>query len=281
MSEYDGWNRSLAVVVDAIGAHDFFSLLIKALRTRVMFERPQAWLYQRHLPPQLAFHDIDPEFQEAEIDMYLEGPYREDPFFAVSMTNPSPGLYRLSDLIEGELEESNYYASYYNRIHIVDELMILIPLGVDQVLNICLLRSTEPFGVEDVEWLRSIAPLAVAVIQQHVARDTFQSRHPSGIDFDEHVNCTLDSFGSSVVTGREQEVLRMTLQGYSTAVAAERLNISVETMRRHRKNIYRKLDLSSQADLFALFINVLRSVPGERNEDSLVSYLSRPAAENS
>ena len=47
------------------------------------------------------------------------------------------------------------------------------------------------------------------------------------------------------------------LRGYGTSAAADKLEIAIETLRRHRKAIYRKLDVSSQTDLFSLFINSL------------------------
>ncbi len=270
------WHQNLASAVAATGSTNFFPLLVRALRSAVSFDRPQAWLYHRHLPPQLVFHDIATQYMGLEVDLYLEGPYREDPFFQISLSAPVADLYRLSELIEGRLEESSYYASYYQRIHVVDELMLLIPISEDQTLNICLMRSEGElrFSDEDIGWLRDAASLVIAIVKQHVSRDQFMEAHVADQNMANHINRTLSSFGTSIVTTREQEVLQLTLQGYSTAVAAERMNISVETLRRHRKNIYQKLDLSSQADLFTLFLNVLRCGGGEDNTDPLIAYLS-------
>jgi DNA-binding CsgD family transcriptional regulator len=49
------------------------------------------------------------------------------------------------------------------------------------------------------------------------------------------------------------------LQGHSTESIARHLDISPGTVKIHRKNIYRKLGISTQAQLFASF---LRSLPG-------------------
>lgn len=48
---------------------------------------------------------------------------------------------------------------------------------------------------------------------------------------------------------REAEVLELLVEGYSTADAAERLFISVHTLRVHVKNIYRKLSVGNRVEL--------------------------------
>lgn len=59
---------------------------------------------------------------------------------------------------------------------------------------------------------------------------------------------------TEVLTPREKEVLRFLAQGLSAQEVAERLYISVHTVRRHRHNILQKLHLKTTTDLvkFAL-----------------------------
>ncbi|MGB1035359.1 MAG: helix-turn-helix transcriptional regulator, partial [Primorskyibacter sp.] len=54
-----------------------------------------------------------------------------------------------------------------------------------------------------------------------------------------------------------QVPVALMLRGYGTDTSAARLDIAVETVRRHRKSIYRKLDVNSQTDLFSLFLNAM------------------------
>jgi DNA-binding CsgD family transcriptional regulator len=65
----------------------------------------------------------------------------------------------------------------------------------------------------------------------------------------------------------------MMLRGYNTDTTAERLKISVETVRRHRKSTYKKLDVRSQADLFSLFINTMPYLATARGRDPLSVYM--------
>jgi DNA-binding CsgD family transcriptional regulator len=52
------------------------------------------------------------------------------------------------------------------------------------------------------------------------------------------------------LTKREAEITAFILQGHSSLSISLILNISTETVKVHRKNIYRKLRISSQAELF-------------------------------
>lgn len=51
------------------------------------------------------------------------------------------------------------------------------------------------------------------------------------------------------LTAREQEVLNLVGQGYTSAQIAERLFISVRTVETHRSNLTKKLGLRSQAEM--------------------------------
>jgi DNA-binding NarL/FixJ family response regulator len=58
--------------------------------------------------------------------------------------------------------------------------------------------------------------------------------------------------GHSLVTPREAEVLQLLRQGSSNAEIALALQISVETVRTHARNIFRKLGVASRRALIAL-----------------------------
>ena len=58
--------------------------------------------------------------------------------------------------------------------------------------------------------------------------------------------------GGQLLTRREAEVLPLLQQGRSNAQIARALQIGVETVRTHARNIYRKLGVSSRRELAAL-----------------------------
>ena len=61
-----------------------------------------------------------------------------------------------------------------------------------------------------------------------------------------------DSMGPDLLTPREADVLDHLRQGRSNAEIAVALHVSVETVRTHRRNIYRKLGVRTRRELAAL-----------------------------
>jgi DNA-binding CsgD family transcriptional regulator len=67
----------------------------------------------------------------------------------------------------------------------------------------------------------------------------------------------VSSFGIGILTAREREVAEFTLKGHSAESAGQILGISPGTVRIHRRNIYAKLRINSQGELFSLFLATL------------------------
>ena len=76
-----------------------------------------------------------------------------------------------------------------------------------------------------------------------------------GVDMTEEVQDVqvLDKFKAFNFTSREGEVANLLLGGKSTKQIALELNISTHTVNFHIKNIYKKLEINSRAELFARF----------------------------
>jgi DNA-binding NarL/FixJ family response regulator len=75
--------------------------------------------------------------------------------------------------------------------------------------------------------------------------------------------------GGHLLTRREAEVLPMLQQGRSNAQIALALQVGVETVRTHARNIYRKLGVSSRRELGAL------SAPDREREPILAARMPR------
>ena len=65
-----------------------------------------------------------------------------------------------------------------------------------------------------------------------------------------------------VLTPREHDVTLLLVRGYSSKAAAKILDISYETERVHRKNIYSKLEVNPQQALLAkIFDHIMQLNP--------------------
>jgi DNA-binding CsgD family transcriptional regulator len=273
------WSKDVSKAIAALGSDEFFSQMIAAIRSHTNVDYPQVWLYHKDLPPQCIYHEIPPLAVYSQIDRYLEGPYREDPFYQVSLNQPRGRFYRLSDLAEGMLEDSYYYKHYYGNTGTVDEVMFLSRLADGSVINISMMRKAGHgvFSQQDFALLRSLAPTVSELIHSHSQMADFSKRYLLEPDIDGVIDHAFQAFGSSLLSPREKSVLELMLHGYGSQASAEKLGIAVETLRRHRKSIYRKLDVNSQTDLFSLFINCLSYLGDAGIGDPLSVYMSPPA----
>ena len=65
----------------------------------------------------------------------------------------------------------------------------------------------------------------------------------------------LQATSRGVLTAREREVVEHTLKGHSAKAIGELLGIKSGTVRIHRRNVYAKLRISSQGELFTRFFH--------------------------
>jgi DNA-binding CsgD family transcriptional regulator len=243
---------------------------------QVRIDYPQVWLYHRDLPPRVLYHEIPPHAVAAQVDQYLGGPYREDPFYQASMNQPRSKVYWLSRVTLGKIKESDYYQSYYGDTGTADEAVYLAKLQAGNVINLSMMRLPEhgAFSDQEYETLYLLAEPVSELIKSHSEHQDFAATNLIQPGIDHQIDLAFRTFGASMLSPREKDVLELMLRGYGTDISAERLDIAVETVRRHRKSIYRKLDVSSQTDLFSLFLNAMSCLGQAGGEDPLKVYMA-------
>ena len=130
-------------------------------------------------------------------------------------------------------------------------------------------RSSRRFSKRQVDRLEAAFPAVESLVRRHWNPLTPVAE---SADLRTRLQEALGAFGSSVLTRREQQVIELVLLGNSTRLVADKLGISAETVKLHRKHAYAKLDISSQAELFYLFVDALASQTGDSGADPLTSY---------
>jgi DNA-binding CsgD family transcriptional regulator len=276
INQLSRWNRDISQAIAALGTQDFFPRLVAAVNGQVKIDYPQVWLYHRDLPPRVLYHEIPRDAIASQIDEYLDGPYSEDPFYQTSMNQPKAKIYRLSRITLGKLEQSTYYRDYYGSTGTTDEAIYLSKLRGGNVINLSMMRLPEhgQFTEREYEALYLLAEPISELIKSHSEHDDFAVTHLIQPGIDHQIDLAFRTFGASLLSPREKDVLEMMLRGYSTDSSADKLGIALETVRRHRKSIYRKLDVSSQTDLFSLFLNAMSCLGEAGGEDPLSVYMS-------
>ncbi len=67
----------------------------------------------------------------------------------------------------------------------------------------------------------------------------------------------IDAYADANLTPRERDIIRLIFLGYPNAKIAERLKLSVNTVKNHRKRLYLKLDITTERELFLTFMSAL------------------------
>ena len=136
------------------------------------------------------------------------------------------------------------------------------------------LAFTDKLDAHTRELFGRITPWVLAVLSKHFAGlDSRTGRFENILE--QRIHAALNNFGSSLLTERECRIAQLILRGHSTKSLAERLGVSEDTIKSHRKNVYAKLDIGTQSELFSLFIDALANAQGVLGKDPLESYMGK------
>ena len=259
-----GWHDQIAQIVSTGDTSRFPAVLVQALRHVVPFDYAVCFAYRGQERPICPYDTFTPQQRIVFVTDYLEGPYLLDPFYQVYAGRMKPGLYRLREIAPDRFYHSEYFRSYYRRTGLAEEIGFLVSLPHDMMLVISLMRAgtSAPFSDRDMNKLRRMEPIVHASAARHWRNlGNLRSSETEAEITRPHLNLQVTSafenFGEGVLTRREREVVRMVLRGHSSNSIGRHFQITTGTVKIHRKNIYAKLGISSQSELFSHFISYL------------------------
>ncbi len=257
LGSYD-WHSNVAEIINSIGDRRFPVTLISALERLVAFEHLAIMLFRGdERPSDLLAPHIDAQFHRN----YFAGNYRHDPFYLATRRRAAGGLFRMRDLAS---DHSRYLDAYQLGPRIADlvdaepkavagdqrsgadlreEISFLVPLADHSMAHLALIRSKrqQAFSDHELARLHTIEPVVRTAMQRHW--------HTAG------------ELPARDLTRREHQIAGEILRGYTTTAIAMRLGISTGTVKVHRKHLYRKLGISSQAELFTRFSRPIADAP--------------------
>ena len=254
------WYAALSDVLEKVGHPDFPDTLAATIRLLVPFDYTVTFAYSGPGVPVCLHHTFGPKQFDIHVREYEVGPYLLDPFYKASANGVRSGLFRLADLAPDQFYKSEYYKTYYVQTGPVDEIALFIPGLENWAIVTSLMRSRiQPaFSAHDLRALRTVEPLLRRIIEMHWHTD---DRFKAAIPLQDEkevlrrtVQDALRSRGIPPLTPRELQVVGLVLEGHSSESIANLLGISAGTVRIHRKNVYAKMRISSQRELFAIFI---------------------------
>ena len=126
----------------------------------------------------------------------------------------------------GKLQDSDYYCNYYADTGTCDEVVYLAKLQAGNVINLSMMRLAEhaPFTDEDYEsstcWRNPCLSCSRAIRNT----TTLPPHNLIQPGIDHHIDLAFRTFGASLLSPREKDVLELMLRGYGTDISAERLD---------------------------------------------------------
>jgi DNA-binding CsgD family transcriptional regulator len=254
----------MAGAVDAIGAPDFMDVLTRAVGRIVPFDNAMLFAYKRGERPRGPYTDIaEPGEARIVVAQYLLGPFLLDPFYSEVQQGRMDGLACLSDIAPDEFFASEYYEQHYRRTRITDEagVFLVLPDGAVLVYSVTRRHGSPVFAPGEVATLRAITPLIAALARRHWARiDLGFEQSAQFSRAPDPIGDALAALGEEVLSQRQRQVVALVLKGHSTEAIALKLAISADTVKVHRRHAYAKLRVSSQAELFAMFLDLLSQI---------------------
>ncbi len=253
--EISSWHCVLAKLMTSASSAEFPRLLQDVFHDVLPFDTILVSTYKQGCAPILIYDNYPPERRQQGVERYIGDAYILDPFYTSTQQRCRPGVYRLSELAPDCFEDSEYYKHYYGALGLKDEIGIFIQLPGDivMVFSLGLHETSLPLTRKSLLALKNLQPII-----EPLAREYWKWQGVSFVDRLEHhepVEAAFDSFGDGLLTQREQDIVKLLLAGHSTKSAARELAISDGTVKVHRKHIYQRLAVSSQAQMFRLFLD--------------------------
>lgn len=250
------WHRSVGQLIEALDKPNFWTLLVRLLDQYVSVDSWVVLLFSSEQRPQV-FAECpgvgggpDPLFQD-----YLKGLYLLDPFYIASREQAQTGFFRLAEVAPEYFEQTEYYQRYFRLNVVADEIQLNCQLDADRTL--CLsLGSTRRFTTEQIALLSLIQPWVIALLRQRMPFEELapaQQAQPAA-HWRTQLEASVSQLKGAQLTARELDVGRLMLSGCSSKEIARKLEISVETVKVHKKHMYSKLGIKSQSELFSIFL---------------------------
>lgn len=250
--------EALARAIDAIGKAGFLPAVLDYLRVDMPFVGILLLLLDERNRPLHIYDTIRTPYR-IDLDRYLDGVYQLDPFYTYFCKQRKPAVLLIRDVAPDRFNQTEYFRRYYRNIELLDEMAMFTDLGDGRFLFFSLSRRDGDirFRRNDLKSAERDLPVVAALCRQHFGEASYSRENLAGNIDDQRLEFALERFGEHQLTPREHEIAVCILKGHSSKSMAREIDISPETVKIHRRNLYRKLGISTQSELFLKFLNTL------------------------
>lgn len=235
-----------------ISPNDVASYISKLLR----FDSILILGYQNGSHPVSLYNSLQTQYDRPLMNLLCSS-YAFDPFYATFSNKRQEGIYKLEELLSDKGKFKEYRQQFHVDTERLSEIAINIQLDSRRRVTIFVRRSEEEdsFSLGEKLTLQKHFPKLKTLCRRLWPNIWATTPVTGSNQFANAIHSSLDTFGAKVLTSREQEIATLIIQGTDNKNIANRLGITVATVKAHRKKIYSKLEVSSLGEMFQLFLN--------------------------
>jgi DNA-binding CsgD family transcriptional regulator len=252
------WHTAIAEIISSTGDQSVANALINAIGTIVNHEGTCLIAFHENASPEVLHHTIEPAGAKHYLDRYLAGPYLLDPLYQLAQRKDKPSLCRFRDELPDRFRSSEYYRQYCERTHLLDEMDFLCEVSDETTVALVVGRRKQMFSQSELLRLERIEPVIQAAMRKIWASWASRTNTaPKDDGVHRHLTRCFENFGQKVLTDRERQISQLLLRGHSSKSIARVLDIAPGTVMVHKRNLFSKLGITSQYELFSIFIDDL------------------------
>ncbi|MGG7473635.1 helix-turn-helix transcriptional regulator [Providencia sp. R1] len=245
----ENYLERLPDVIDSVATNQFYPNLLSWLSSFIAFDNAIVYSFEKGAPPRF-LSKVERRNSDSINRIYQRGAYLMDPFYQEIQKGGASKVLTLKELAPKGFYHTDYYLNFYRKTGWCDEAGLLLDISTNRQLGIFFGNEDRPFFSEKYTQvpLKDAFDIIRSMVKLH------KDVSPSSVS-NHHQNTDMQTrFG---LTPRECEVVELILAGKGSPQIAQALFISLGTVKNHRKNIYQKLSINSQVELFNLLMNRL------------------------
>ncbi len=232
--------------------------LLDFIKCEFSFDHALILAFHENAKPTTLHKSYSADQAESALPEYLQTAYMMDPVYGAHLAGLGTGFYRLRDIAPDRFHNTAYYKNYYSKTGYTDEVLFFAPTKTGYNIALSLFRQNDKspnFTKPALTKLRSMSPIICSLLQQHWNNFSNADSDTPGITTDPlslRIKMAIREVENVELTDRQAEIVAFTLRGHSATSISLAINISAETVKVHRRNIYARLRISSQSQLFSM-----------------------------
>ncbi len=239
-------------------------MVLRELRWLIPFDRAMFFVVpDSYMEENIIGKPISVNFNEEYISLFMENYGRYDCTMGLKVGGNSI-VYRESDVVDPQFWlQSSFYREFCKPNHIAYILQVILCANNSYCGNILLFRNSDTINAVDFND-RDI--FIMNLLKEHLGLGIFRMKGLVNTAVEKEEDEKYESETESSVekltirecseryhlTGREEQILKLILEGLSTVDICDTLYITLNTLKKHIFNMYKKLGVSNRTQLFKM-----------------------------